>query len=104
MALQDPSQTPAQPEDVQAVEPRGTGPVPVTYDNEAGTTDSGIEAEYTLEAAVRCPGCKRDVERVQVVRALRSRVNFVSVLPRRGQLLICSGCRTVLTGSLGGVL
>jgi hypothetical protein len=31
-------------------------------------------------------------------------VNFVSSLPRRGQLMICPQCRTVLGGGLGGLV
>ena len=68
--------------------------------------DSGsqVEAEYTLETDARCPTCGKYLTTVQVVRMLRTRVNFVSTLPRRGQLLVCGECQTILAGSLGGLL
>lgn len=31
-------------------------------------------------------------------------LNFVSSLPRRGQLLICPKCRIALAGALGGLI
>jgi hypothetical protein len=63
-----------------------------------------VEAEYALEMAASCPQCKAQIESVHVVRALRVKVNFVSSLPRRGQLLVCPECRTILGGSLGGIV
>ncbi len=63
-----------------------------------------FEAEYTLETGVRCPQCKERIETVQVVRLLRTKVNFTSSLPRRGQVMICPKCETVLAGDLGGLL
>lgn len=63
-----------------------------------------IEAEYTLEASVRCPHCREQIERVHVVRLLRTRVNFTSSLPRRGQIMICPSCQTFLAGDVGGIL
>ncbi len=67
-------------------------------------SDSEVEAEYTLETDARCPTCGKYLETIQVVRVLRTRVNFVSTLPRRGQLLVCGECQTILAGSLGGLL
>ena len=71
-----------------------------------GDTEPGseVEAEYTLETDARCPTCGKYLESIQVVRVLRTRVNFVSTLPRRGQLLVCGECQTILAGSLGGLL
>ena len=66
--------------------------------------ESEIEAEFTLESPVRCPQCADAIESLQVVRILRTKVNFVSSLPRRGQVMICPHCRTILTGSLGGLI
>ena len=66
--------------------------------------DSEIEAEFTLESPVRCPQCGEAIEALQVVRILRTKVNFVSSLPRRGQVMICPLCRAILTGSLGGLI
>ncbi len=66
--------------------------------------ESAIEAEYLLETPACCPRCGKDIDAVQVVRMLRGKVNFVSSLPRRGQVMICPGCRSILGGALGGLL
>lgn len=66
--------------------------------------DSEIEAEFTLEAPVRCPHCSEFIEALQVVRILRTKVNFVSSLPRRGQVMICPECRALVTGMVGGLI
>lgn len=66
--------------------------------------EAAIEAEYTLEAPAKCPHCNESIETLLVVRLLRTRVNFTSALPRRGQVIACSGCRAILAGSLGGLI
>ena len=66
--------------------------------------EGSADAEYALEMPVSCPQCNEEIESVHVVRALRVKVNFVSTLPRRGQLLVCPKCQGVLGGSLGGVI
>ena len=63
-----------------------------------------VEAVFTLESAAVCPGCRATLETIGIVRLLRTRVNFVSSLPRRGQLMICPRCKTVLGGGLGGLV
>lgn len=63
-----------------------------------------VEASYMLEAAANCPHCRETLHAVEVVRLLRTRVNFVSSLPRRGQVMICPACRMILSGSLGGLI
>lgn len=68
------------------------------------TPASDVEAVFTLETAAVCPACSASLESVGIVRLLRTRVNFVSSLPRRGQLMICPRCRTVLGGGLGGLV
>jgi hypothetical protein len=68
---------------------------------ETTVTDESIEAEYMVEASVKCPHCAALVESLQVVRLLRARVNFTSVLPRRGCVMVCPACRSVLSGHLG---
>lgn len=73
-------------------------------DGSSPVTAAEVEAEYTLETTARCPSCERALDTIQVVRVLRTRVNFVSTLPRRGQLLVCGRCQTILAGSLGGLL
>jgi hypothetical protein len=63
-----------------------------------------IEAEFTLESAALCPHCEEPIESLLVVRLLRTKVNFVSSLPRRGQVMLCPKCQVILTGSLGGLI
>ncbi len=63
--------------------------------------NSTVDAEYTLESAVVCPSCNSAVSVLRVVRMLRSRVNFTSTLPRRGRVITCSHCRTILSVQLG---
>ena len=67
-------------------------------------TDSpSFEAEYALESPVSCPQCRQEVQAVQVVRLLRSRVNFTSTLPRKGYVILCSSCRAILSANLGSL-
>ena len=63
-----------------------------------------IEAEYTLESMVICPNCKQGIENIHVVRMLRTKVNFVSGLPRRAQILVCPECKAVLAAYLGSLI
>ena len=72
----------------QSVERAGTGRAP--------------EAEYTLEYPVRCPNCREELEAVNVVRLLRTRVNFTSTLPRRGHVIACPQCDTIISAELLG--
>jgi hypothetical protein len=60
------------------------------------------EAEYTLEYPVRCPACSQVIRTVQVVRLLRTKVNFTSTLPRRGRIIICPVCKKALSAELAG--
>ena len=64
---------------------------------------ASFEAEYALEAPLNCPRCKAEISSVQVVRLLRSQVNFTSTLPRRGHVILCPSCRGVLSAGLGGM-
>ncbi len=59
------------------------------------------EAEYALEATVKCSSCGKAVDSVQVVRLLRTKVNFTSSLPRRGCIVVCPHCRTALPANIG---
>lgn len=61
------------------------------------------EAEYMMECPVLCPHCRKSIRTVQVVRLLRSRVNFVSTLPRRGHVIVCPECHCPLSAELGGM-
>lgn len=64
-------------------------------------TPAGV---YGLEHPVVCGHCRREIDRLYVVRLFRIRANFVSALPRSGRVIVCPHCRTILPGELGGVL
>ena len=59
------------------------------------------EAEYDLERPVVCPSCRESQGSLQVVRMLRTKVNFTSTLPRRGYAIVCGGCRCVMSANIG---
>lgn len=61
-----------------------------------------MEAEYTLEYPVACPSCGQVIKVVQVVRLLRTKVNFTSTLPRRGRVMVCPSCKKILSAELAG--
>ncbi|HNX31325.1 MAG TPA: hypothetical protein PKM35_06935 [Holophaga sp.] len=58
------------------------------------------EAEYALETPLACPHCRQELRSVSVVRLLRTRVDFVSTLPRRGHVIICPSCKGILSAGL----
>lgn len=59
------------------------------------------EAEYEIEAPVKCANCSETLQTVRVVRLLRTKVNFTSSLPRRGYVVVCPSCRKVVPAGLG---
>ena len=71
---------------------------------ESGETGGAAEAEYTLEYPALCPHCQAEVQVVRVARLLRTRVNFTSTLPRRGHVISCSKCNTIIAAELLGRL
>jgi hypothetical protein len=70
---------------------------------ESGSSPS-FEAEYTLESPLRCPHCREEMQTVQVVRLVRTRVNFISMLPRRGYAIVCPLCHIIISAELSGML
>lgn len=62
------------------------------------------EAEYTIESGVRCPLCKTSVKTINVLRMLRTRVNFTSNLPRRGWVATCPSCHGIVTVGVASLL
>lgn len=66
--------------------------------------DSSIEAFYRLESWVVCPHCEERIEAVGVVRLLRAQVNFISTLPRKGQVAVCPECRSIVPVQLTGFM
>lgn len=77
---------------------------PAPTDNEAEQESLQFEAEYTIESAVRCPLCKESVKTINVLRMLRSRVNFTSNLPRRGWVATCPSCHGIVTVGVASLL
>jgi len=59
------------------------------------------EAEYTLEIPMTCGGCQERIRKVEVIRLLRTKVNFTSALPRRGYVVVCPNCNVALPAHLG---
>ena len=68
-----------------------------------GGLRSDAEAEYTLESPVMCPICRQSISSLKVIRMLRTKVNFTSTLPRRGRVVACPRCSSVLSGELGAL-
>ncbi len=60
-----------------------------------------IEAEYTLETPVKCSECREQLHAVNVVRLLRTKVNFTSSLSRRGYVVVCPACHTIVPAIIG---
>jgi hypothetical protein len=54
------------------------------------------EAEYTVEFPATCPHCREGIDVVNVARLLRTRVNFTSTLPRRGNVVACPKYNTII--------
>jgi DNA-binding response OmpR family regulator len=96
------------PADRQVPDPlRVLIPVPVESDPvaavaaaplEAPTADS--DAVYRLESTARCPQCGETISTLRAVRILRTQVNFTSTLPRRGRIITCPCCFSIVPGEL----
>ena len=50
------------------------------------------------------PDGRTSGESIHVVRMLRTKVNYVSGLPRRAQILVCPQCKAVLAAYLGSLI
>jgi len=85
--------------------PGATGPPAASHAVDTETTENlDFEAEYALEAPVKCPLCKATVKTLNVLRMLRSRVNFTSNLPRRGWVAACPSCHGIVTVGVASLL
>ena len=73
-------------------EPSDANPAPTPFD-----------AEYAIESPLACPYCKQSISTLQVLRLVRTRVNFISMLPRRGYVMVCPACHGILSAELGGM-
>ena len=70
---------------------------------EEPTAATDTEAEYTLEFPVLCAKCGKWIDKVSVVRLLRTKINFTSALPRRGRVIVCGECSSIISAELGGL-
>ena len=77
----------------------GSAPDPLESAAEAALRQSS-EAVYRLESPVRCAQCREMISTLQAVRLLRTQVNFTSTLPRRGRVLVCPSCASVVSAEL----
>jgi hypothetical protein len=59
-----------------------------------------VDAVYRLESPVKCPHCRETVTTLKAVRLLRDQVNFTSTLPRRGRVVACPNCQSILPAEL----
>ncbi|MCM3878695.1 MAG: response regulator [Vicinamibacterales bacterium] len=78
-------------------------PEPLLYGGSADpvvSPPSTSDAAYRLESPAKCPRCGETVTTLKAVRLLRTQVNFISTLPRRGRVLICSECQVILPAEL----
>jgi hypothetical protein len=74
-------------------------PTPPTADE---APDSA--ALYTVESPLRCPQCQMAIRTFRALRVLRTHVNFMSTLPRKGYVLVCPECAGLLSAELSGLL
>jgi hypothetical protein len=58
------------------------------------------DATYRLESPARCPQCGEVLSELRAVRLLRVEVNFTSMLPRRGRIVVCPYCQTIVPAEL----
>jgi CheY-like chemotaxis protein len=61
---------------------------------------ASVEAVYRLESPVRCPQCGETISTLKAIRLLRAEVNFTSTLPRRGRILVCPTCQSIVPAEL----
>jgi hypothetical protein len=58
------------------------------------------DAIYRLESPARCPQCGERLSELKAIRLLRVEVNFTSMLPRRGRIVVCPYCQTIVPAEL----
>jgi DNA-binding response OmpR family regulator len=62
--------------------------------------DTSADAVYRLESMARCPQCGETISTLRAVRLLRTHVNFTSTLPRRGRVITCPNCFSIISADL----
>ncbi len=85
-----------------AAPPIDTPAASFTADSDAALSDAS--ALYTVESPLRCPQCHMAIKTFRALRVLRTHVNFMSTLPRKGYVLVCPRCAGLLSAELSGLL
>jgi len=78
--------------------PAPVAPAPAAHE----VPESG--ALYSVESPLRCPQCQVAIRTFRALRVLRTHVNFMSTLPRKGYVLVCPECAGLLSAELSGLL
>jgi hypothetical protein len=82
---------------------RQTPVAPIADSSEERVTANSLpqgDATYRLETPARCPQCGEVLSELRAIRLLRAEVNFTSMLPRRGRIVVCPFCQTIVPAEL----
>jgi len=71
---------------------------------QAPRASAGAGALYTLESPVMCPQCEQEILTLRVLRVLRTQASFTSTLPRKGYVVVCPECASMLSAELSGLV
>jgi DNA-binding response OmpR family regulator len=74
--------------------------IAATVGSDPQVRPASAEAMYRLESPVRCPQCGETISTLRAIRLLRAEVNFTSTLPRRGRILVCPSCQSIVPAEL----
>ena len=75
-------------------------PLTVNPDLPSAASLSRGDAIYRLESPARCPQCGEVISELRAIRLLRVEVNFTSMLPRRGRVVVAPCCQTIVPAEL----
>lgn len=90
-------------EHARLMPPAADAPAPVPEPPPAHEVpESG--ALYSVESPLCCPQCHMEIRTFRALRVLRTHVNFMSTLPRKGYVLVCPECAGLLSAELSGLL
>jgi len=94
--METPTQDVSKPETQTPAAPMAAQPEPPI----TGKSLVQGDATYRLESPARCSQCGEVLSEVRAIRLLRAEVNFTSMLPRRGRIVVCPYCQTILPAEL----
>jgi len=77
-----------------------TSRLPGSAMSDSAARAQSSEAVYRLESPAKCPECGETINTVKAIRLLRTQVNFISTLPRRGRVAVCPNCSAILPAEL----